>query len=73
MIENNASEDAGKSASALNGHPSIQLQRSPRITRKGTPGVAPRLDTATHQRASRILAPESLGSLIGERRDEELR
>jgi hypothetical protein len=45
VIENNGCENAGKSASALNGHPSTQLQGSHRIPRKESPEMAADLDT----------------------------
>jgi len=54
-------------------HSLTQLQGSPRVLRKGTLRMAPGLDTATHQRASRILAPESASGLVCEHLDAELR
>src|SRR6516162_10992109 len=43
---------------------------SRRIPREGTPRLAAGLDCAPHQRASRLLAAESLGRLIVESRQE---
>jgi hypothetical protein len=42
------------------------------MPRKGTPSLAACVNTASHQHDSRILASESLGSFVGERRDAEL-
>jgi hypothetical protein len=42
------------------------------MPREGTSGLVAGSDTTAHQGASRLLAPEGLGSLISKRRDAEL-
>ena len=54
-------------------HPLAQLCRAPGLFGKGAPRLASGSDTAADQRASRILASERAGGLIGECRDAELR
>jgi hypothetical protein len=68
----NGAEDSDQNQrDSANDHPLTRLGRSPGLSRKGTPGMASS-PNATNQRPSRLLVPESLGRLIGERCDAEL-